>query len=123
MQRCKDKNIYIRLADVLNNMGLSYNILSNILLEHNAIITGSFILQIINNEFHPQSDIDFCLFGNKIDKIFQKRIKYLYKSAMEKHNINHKSEIYNYYNCVDDNIMHEEKSHYIKKNEDSSVTY
>jgi len=80
----KAKNV---LEDVLNGLGLVYKDFADILIKHDAIMSGSFILQVIQNKFYSNTDIDIYVFGNEINEELQSDIAVLFNNAVLKHNL------------------------------------
>jgi hypothetical protein len=86
MQHLKNLEVNLRLENILNELGLNYDVFSKILIKYNAIVSGSFLLQVIKNVFYPKTDIDIYVFGNVINEELQTEIKELFGNAIKKHN-------------------------------------
>ena len=85
-----------RLKQKFSEYNINFEEFCKLLVENNAFLSGSFLLQVIQNKFFDDinSDIDIYTFGNK-NKHLEKSIKYLIKNAIIKkmNNGNFKSEV------------------------------
>lgn len=82
-----DKNLYSEILNRLKQKFIDFKIdfdeFNDLLQKYNAFISGSFLLQVIQNEFYPAGsyDIDIYTFGEK-NLIFEKELKNIIKKAI-----------------------------------------
>ena len=74
-----------RLKQKFTDFDIDFNVFCNLLIDNNAFISGSFLLQIIQNRFFDGEDydIDIFTFGNK-NIVLEKGIYTLIKNAIYK---------------------------------------
>lgn len=67
------KELISKLKSRFNELGVNFNNLRKILIKHNAFISGSFLLQILQNKNYKKSDIDIYVLGKR-NVILEKNI-------------------------------------------------
>jgi hypothetical protein len=83
LQNVKSEEYYIGLIKrKLTDCNIDYDKFCEFLITHNAFLSGSFLLQIIQNEFYPEnkSDIDIYTFSEKSEELEKELHNIIYKS-------------------------------------------
>lgn len=95
MDSTLELEIIERLKQKFSDCGIDFEKFSNLLIVNNAFLSGSFLLQIIQNRFFDDidSDIDIYTYGNK-NKNLEKGIRKLINNAiLEKINVDDKTKL------------------------------
>ena len=81
-----NKEIVERLHQKFIDFDIDFDEFNKMLLKHNAFISGSFLLQIIQKEFYPAKsyDIDIYTFGEKNKELETEIMKLIKKSILKK---------------------------------------
>ena len=81
-----NKEIVERLSQKFIDFNIDFDEFNKMLLKHNAFISGSFLLQVIQNEFYPAKsyDIDIYTFGEKNKELELEIMKLIKKSIFKK---------------------------------------
>lgn len=79
------EEIIKRLKNKLEEFNIDFDKFNKNLIENNAFLSGSFLLQIIMNEnFKIKGDMDIYKISSNRDKIFERDLYFLFNNAIEK---------------------------------------
>lgn len=82
-ENLKQNNYISQLKCGFEKYNINFEKLSNFLITNNAIISGSFILQILQNEYYPDSDIDIYTWSEKSKKIEEELYEIIHNSSLK----------------------------------------